>query len=162
MTIDADERRARERDDRARCAQAAAAHAFERLLALAEQRDSGQIFRVVRCLASTYNGEAFAFDLFELRAVAWFSVDRFRVTQTSASRPRRPAVLSLVRSNCEGLERALRGERQAIARRWKPSSSSQCAWAWPVSSCLGDLPTRSVRRLRMNTRWFRKNCNKLR
>ena len=26
-------------------------------------------------------------------------------------------------------ERALRGERQAGASRWKPSSSSQCGWA---------------------------------
>jgi len=54
---------------RATAAQAKAAHAFERLLALAETRDSGQIARVVRFLASTYNGKAFPFDLFELRAV---------------------------------------------------------------------------------------------
>ena len=54
---------------RAAAAQAKAAHAFERLLALAETRDSGQIVRIVRFLASTYNGEAFPFDLFELRAV---------------------------------------------------------------------------------------------
>jgi len=47
--------------------------------------------------------------------LAWFSFDRFRVTQASASRPRKPAVSSLVRSNGEGLEPALRGERQAIA-----------------------------------------------
>jgi hypothetical protein len=54
---------------RAAAAQAKAAHAFERLLTLAETRDSGQIPRVVRFLASTYNGQAFPFDLFELRAV---------------------------------------------------------------------------------------------
>jgi hypothetical protein len=46
-----------------------AAQAFERLLRLAEQRDSGQIPRVARFIAATYNGEAFKFDPFELRAV---------------------------------------------------------------------------------------------
>ena len=43
--------------------------AFARLLKLAEERDSGQIVRVVRFLAATYNGQAFPLDLFELRAV---------------------------------------------------------------------------------------------
>jgi hypothetical protein len=50
-------------------AQAKAAHAYERLLGLAETRDSGQIRRIAQFLASTYNGSAFPFDLFELRAV---------------------------------------------------------------------------------------------
>ena len=36
---------------------------------LAEERDSGQIPRIARFLAATYNGQAFPFDLFELRAV---------------------------------------------------------------------------------------------
>ena len=45
------------------------AQAFARLLALAEQRDSGQIRRVVAFIAATYNGDAFPFDPFELRAV---------------------------------------------------------------------------------------------
>ena len=36
---------------------------------LAEERNSGQITRVVRFLAATYNGQAFPLDLFELRAV---------------------------------------------------------------------------------------------
>ena len=44
-------------------------HAFQRLLQLAETRDSGQIPRVARFLASTYNGQAFQLDPFELRAV---------------------------------------------------------------------------------------------
>jgi hypothetical protein len=44
-------------------------HAFQRLLQLAETRDSGQVRRVVLFIAATYNGEAFPFDLFELRAV---------------------------------------------------------------------------------------------
>ncbi len=43
--------------------------AFERLLKLAEERDSGQIPRIARFLAATYNGQAFQLDLFELRAV---------------------------------------------------------------------------------------------
>jgi hypothetical protein len=45
------------------------AQAFERLLRLAEERDSGQIPRVARFIAATYNGEDFKFDPFELRAV---------------------------------------------------------------------------------------------
>ena len=45
------------------------AQAFARLLQLAEARDSGQIPRIARFLAASYNGQAFQFDLFELRAV---------------------------------------------------------------------------------------------
>ena len=47
----------------------AGAQAFARLLKLAETRDSGQIPRIARFLAATYNGHAFSFDLFELRVV---------------------------------------------------------------------------------------------
>ena len=54
---------------RKREATAKGGHAFERLLQLAETRDSGQIRRIAFFLAATYNGEAFPFDLFELRAV---------------------------------------------------------------------------------------------
>ena len=43
--------------------------AFARLLTLAETRNSGQIPRVAQFIASTYNGQAFPFDLFELRAL---------------------------------------------------------------------------------------------
>lgn len=43
--------------------------AFERLLALAERSDSGQAGRVAGFVAGLYIGEAFPFDLFELRAV---------------------------------------------------------------------------------------------
>jgi hypothetical protein len=46
-----------------------AAQAYDRLLALAEQRDGGQIPRIVRFLASAYSGKAFPFDPFEQRAV---------------------------------------------------------------------------------------------
>lgn len=44
-------------------------HAYQRLLQLAETRDSGQVHRIALFIAATYNGEAFPFDLFELRAV---------------------------------------------------------------------------------------------
>ena len=44
-------------------------HAEQRLLQLAETSDSGQVCRVGLFIAATYNGEAFPFDLFELRAV---------------------------------------------------------------------------------------------
>jgi hypothetical protein len=47
----------------------AGALAFGRLLKLAEERDSGQIPRIARFLAATYNGQAFQLDLFEMRAV---------------------------------------------------------------------------------------------
>lgn len=54
---------------RSRAATATGAQAFARLLCLAEERDSGQIVRVARFLAATYNGQAFPLDVFELRAV---------------------------------------------------------------------------------------------
>ena len=44
---------------RSRAATATGAQAFARLLHLAEARDSGQIGRVARFLAATYNGQAF-------------------------------------------------------------------------------------------------------
>jgi len=43
--------------------------AFARLLTLAETHASGQIARIARFLAATYNGQALQLDLFELRAV---------------------------------------------------------------------------------------------
>ena len=56
-------------EQRKREATAKGGHAFGRLLQLAETRDSGQIRRIALFLAATHNGEAFPFDLFELRAV---------------------------------------------------------------------------------------------
>jgi hypothetical protein len=56
-------------ESRSRAAQAAAAQALERLLHLAETRDSGQIRRVAGAIAALYNGDAYPLDLFELRAV---------------------------------------------------------------------------------------------
>lgn len=63
------EHQLREWADRAQKAQAAAAQAYDRLLSLAEQRDSGQAGRVARFIAATFNGNSFNFDLFDLRAV---------------------------------------------------------------------------------------------
>jgi hypothetical protein len=54
---------------RSRAATAAGAQAFARLLSLAEERESGQIGRVARFLAATYDGRMFALDVFDLRAV---------------------------------------------------------------------------------------------
>jgi len=56
-------------ESRSSAATASGAHAFARLLQLAEQRSSGQVLRVVQFIAATYNGQAFWFDPFELRAV---------------------------------------------------------------------------------------------
>ena len=56
-------------EPRSRDATATGAQAFARLLQLAEQHNSGQIVRVVQFIAATYNGQAFAFDLFDLRAL---------------------------------------------------------------------------------------------
>jgi hypothetical protein len=55
--------------ERSRRATQAGALAFSRLLKLAEERDSGQIPRVARFLAATYNGQALQLDVFELRTV---------------------------------------------------------------------------------------------
>lgn len=54
---------------RSRAATSTGAQAYARLLRLAEERDSGQIARVARFLAATFNGQAFPLDLFELRTV---------------------------------------------------------------------------------------------
>ena len=56
-------------DSRSRAATEAATNAFGRLLELCECRNSGQIVRIARFLAATYNGQAFPLDPFELRAV---------------------------------------------------------------------------------------------
>ena len=54
---------------RSRDATAIGVQAFARLLTLAERQDSGQIIRVAKFIAATYNGQAFPLDLYELRAV---------------------------------------------------------------------------------------------
>ena len=43
--------------------------AFEELLHLAESNDSGQIPRIAKFIAATYNGRVHTFDLFELRCL---------------------------------------------------------------------------------------------
>lgn len=54
----------RERSD---AATARGAVAFERLLKLAEERDSGQVARVAGFIASVHDGATFRWDPFELR-----------------------------------------------------------------------------------------------
>jgi hypothetical protein len=49
--------------------QAKAAQACLRLVELAERSDTGQARRVAHFLASTFNGERYPLDLFELRAL---------------------------------------------------------------------------------------------
>lgn len=56
-------------DRRAQETQAKAAQAFLRLVEIAERHDTGQARRVASFLASTFNGAAFPFDLFELRTL---------------------------------------------------------------------------------------------
>ncbi len=69
MNLDAVDAELRQYESRSCQATQAGALAFARLLALAEQRNSGQILRIARFLAATYNGTTFALDPFELRAV---------------------------------------------------------------------------------------------
>jgi len=63
------DRQEREWAERALKAQASAAHAYERLLSLAEKSDSGQVRRVAYFVAAAFDGQTFPLDLFELRAV---------------------------------------------------------------------------------------------
>jgi len=69
MGFDDIDRQQREWDQRARTAQGQAAQAYERLLALAEKHDSGQVRTVARFVASTFDGQTFPLDPFDLRAV---------------------------------------------------------------------------------------------
>lgn len=54
---------------RASIVQAQAAQAYARLLDIAETSDTGQAARIARFIAATFNGHAFHFDLFDLRAL---------------------------------------------------------------------------------------------
>lgn len=69
MAFEEIDRQQREWDQRAMASQAKAAQAYARLIDLAETRDSGQIRTIARFIASTFDSEAFSFDLFELRMV---------------------------------------------------------------------------------------------
>ena len=64
-----DSYQARSRDATSRDASSRGAEAYVRLLTLAEHHDSGQIARVVRFIAATYNAPAFSSVLFDLRAL---------------------------------------------------------------------------------------------
>jgi hypothetical protein len=54
---------------RAEEVQGRAAHAYARLIEQALDTDTGQAGRVAQFVASTFNGRAYVFDLFDLRAV---------------------------------------------------------------------------------------------
>jgi hypothetical protein len=66
--IEADLAQQMESEKRARVATAKAAVAYERLLQMTETRNSGQIARVARFLAATYNGADFPIDIDDLRS----------------------------------------------------------------------------------------------
>lgn len=63
------DRQEREWAERAQKAQAAAAHAYVRLLSLAERSDSGQARTIARFITSTFDGQSFPLDPFDLRSV---------------------------------------------------------------------------------------------
>ena len=86
---------------RANVAQAKAAHAFARLLKIAEESDTGQARRIALFLAGTFNGRAYPFDLYELRgldvaigddmlvcldALRWARADLFKLVPDGESR----------------------------------------------------------------------------
>lgn len=54
---------------RANAAQAQAAHAFARLLKIAEESDTGQARKIALFIAGTFNGRAYPFDLYEMRSL---------------------------------------------------------------------------------------------
>lgn len=56
-------------DQRAVEAQAKAAHAFARLLEIAETSQAGQAGRVAQFLASAFDGRVYPYNLFDLRTV---------------------------------------------------------------------------------------------
>lgn len=63
------EQQALDWDTRARGAHTAATAAFIRLLEMAEQGHSGQARTAANFIASTFDGQTFKFDLFDLRTV---------------------------------------------------------------------------------------------
>lgn len=91
------------------------AQAFARLLTLAEQHDSGQITRIVRFIGAVYNGHAYAFDLFDLRAVD-IAISDDMLLCLDALRWGRADLHTLVPGG---------GERvQAVFRAWRLSCAS--------------------------------------
>jgi hypothetical protein len=84
---------------------------------------------------------------------AWFKNRLSRVT-LRPSRGHARTIPGPGRAGCSGGPRG--GADQAgRAKRVKPSSSSQCPCAAPVSNSAGVFPRRSGRSLRSRTRWFR-------
>lgn len=86
---------------RANAAQAQAAHAFARLLKIAEESDTGQARKIALFIAGTFNGRSYPFDLYELRsldvsigddmlicldALRWARADLFKLVPDGESR----------------------------------------------------------------------------
>ncbi|MBA9913582.1 hypothetical protein D7S65_14425 [Ralstonia insidiosa] len=69
MNFEELDRQEREWAERASKVQASAAQAYDRLMRLAESSSAGQVHTVARFLASTFDGQAFPLDPFDLRAV---------------------------------------------------------------------------------------------
>lgn len=91
----------------------AGGEAFNRLLDLAERRDSGQIARVVSFLAALYNGESYAFNISDLRLLdESIRKDMLSVLQTQRG-------LSDYAFNLPGV---INGENRVvnIIAKWKP------------------------------------------
>lgn len=86
---------------RANAAQAQAAHAYARLLKIAEESDTGQARKIALFIAATFNGRSYPFDLYELRsldvsigddmlvcldALRWARADLFKLVPDGESR----------------------------------------------------------------------------
>ncbi|BCN13332.1 hypothetical protein RPSD_52170 (plasmid) [Ralstonia solanacearum] len=69
MNFEELDRQEREWAERASKAQASGAQAYDRLLRLAESSSAGQVCTVARFLASTFDGQTFPLDPFDLRTV---------------------------------------------------------------------------------------------
>lgn len=100
-------------EQRATEVQARAAHAYERLLSIAETSDAGQASRVAKFIASTYNGCAYPFDLVNLRsldvpisddmllcldALRWARADLFKLVPRGESRAKAVVTLWQIKS----------------------------------------------------------------
>lgn len=95
----------------------AGGEAFNRLLELAETRDSGQVARVVAFLAACYNSFSYRFDISDLRAVDdSIRLDILNVLQTQTG-------LSPYPYNLPGVVDGERRLEQIIAT-WKPQRFS--------------------------------------
>lgn len=110
-------------DARSLQATRAGAQAFARLLKLAEERDSGQIARIARFLAATYNGQVFALDPFELRAVD-IAISDDMLCCLDALRWARADLHTLIPDG----DARLRGVIERWGLRWPDDNAPQCSY----------------------------------